>query len=231
MHESLALDQLKTLPLFESLSTDELLSVASLLHPRHVPGRHFLITVHEPGVVVYVILDGTLKVQRLRSDGKPVILSYLGPGDVVGEMSAVDRAARSADVITAESVDLLWMDRRDLRSSMEQIPQLSRNMLSLMASRLREANERIIARSLDVPGRLCHQLLWLAERYGEPTPDGHTRIELRTTQGELAELVDATREHVNRAFGMLRRRGAVSSDKRYRITLTDRRYLEALAEL
>src|SRR3954451_8432895 len=99
------------LELFQGLSPEELAELNGLLRTSTVQaGTHF-ITAEQPGEIVYVLLEGTVKIYVTRADGREVILAFLGPGDTVGEMSLVDSAGRSANVVTTEPSRLLAMDR------------------------------------------------------------------------------------------------------------------------
>jgi CRP/FNR family cyclic AMP-dependent transcriptional regulator len=198
------------LPLFEGLSATELAEVNHLLHCSHVPaGTHF-ITAEQPGEVVYVLLSGTVKIYVNRTDGREVILAFLGPGDTVGEMSLVDSAGRSANVMTTEPSKLLWMDRATFQTSLRQLAPLANNLVRLLANRLRFANEQIQALcTLDVPGRVARQILALSDRYGT--------VPIRLTQSDLADLVGASRERVNQVIVELKAKGAISVDSNHRI--------------
>src|ERR1700674_2252543 len=160
--------QLRDLELFQGLADDQLAQLNQLLRASNVAaGTHF-ITADQPGDVVYVLLEGTVKIYVSRADGREVILAFLGPGDTVGEMSLVDSAGRSANVVTTEPTRLLWMDRATFQACVKTIPLLAQNLVRLLSHRLRFANEQIQALcTLDVPGRVARQILALADRYGK----------------------------------------------------------------
>ncbi len=169
-----------------------------------------------------MILEGTAKVYVTPADGTEVILAILGPGEIVGEMSAADSLGRSASVLTLEDSTLLWMDRHAFLSSMEEMPTIARNLVGILSRRLRlaDTNPRCLA-ALDAHGRVAVQLLAFAREYGEPLPDGDTLIPLRLTQTDLAGLVGASRVRVNQALGYYRKRGSISLDKDHRIIVRD----------
>jgi CRP/FNR family transcriptional regulator, cyclic AMP receptor protein len=169
-----------------------------------------------------VILEGTAKVYLTHTDGQEVILAILGPGEIVGEMSAADSLGRSASVMTLEDSTLLWMDRYTFLSSMEEMPTIARNLVGILSRRLRlaDTNTRSLA-ALDVHGRVAAQLLAFAREYGEPLPEGGTLIPLRLTQTDLAGLVGASRVRVNQALGYYRKRGSISLNKDHRIIVRE----------
>jgi CRP-like cAMP-binding protein len=176
---------------------------------------------------VYVLLEGSVKVELLRPEGTEVIRAVLGPGEVVGEMSLADSLGRSAGVKTLEETTLLCMDRVTFLTSVEEAPALARNLANLLSRRLRLANAHVRSlAALDVPGRVAAQLLALAKEYGEPSPEGGTLIPLPLTQSDLAALVGASRVRVNQAMTFFKRRGWISVGADHRIIVHD---LDSLA--
>jgi CRP/FNR family transcriptional regulator, cyclic AMP receptor protein len=211
------------LDLFQGLAPEQLAELNGLLRSQTVQaGTHF-ITAEQPGEVVYVLLEGTVKIYVTRSDGREVILAFLGPGDTVGEMSLVDSAGRSANVVTTEPSRLLWMDRATFQACLRTLTPLANNLVRLLAHRLRFANEQIQALcTLDVTGRVARQILAMADRYGSRQEGGDVRIPLRLTQSDLAEIVGASRERVNQVIVDFKHRGFISVDPDHRIRVHDR---------
>lgn len=219
-------DTLARVLLFEGLPHSELERLSEYLYESRFPTGANVLVADQPGEAVYVILAGSVKVHTIRPDGTEVMLAVLGPGEVVGEMSAADSLGRSASVVTLEETTLLWMDPRMFRSSVASSTLLSRNLSEVLARRLRLANARLVAvASLDVPGRVASQLLSLAREYGQEMPGGK-RIPMRLTQADLAALVGASRVSVNQALGQFRKRGVISTCKDGRISVHDEEVLE-----
>ena len=82
----------------------------------------------QPGEIVYFILSGTVKIHVEQEDGRDVIISILGPGECVGEMSLLDQVGRSATVVTIEESEMLWLDRDKFRRFLAQMPSLAYNL-------------------------------------------------------------------------------------------------------
>lgn len=224
-----AVDDSRTLgklELFQGLTPEQLTELNGLLRCSTVQaGTHF-ITADQPGEVVYVLIEGTVKIYVTQADGREVILAFLGPGDAVGEMSLVDSSGRSANVVATEPSRLLWMDRASFQSALRNLAPLANNLVRLLSHRLRFANEQIQALcTLDVPGRVARQILAMAERYGCQQAGGEVRIPLRLTQSDLAELVGASRERVNQVIVDFKQRGYISVDPDHRIRVHDRQRL------
>ncbi len=221
--------QMREIDLFHGLSVADRLQVDSMLHRKTYPPGANLMTAETPGEVVYIIQSGTLKIHIEQSDGRDVILAILGPGDIVGEMSLIDSAGRSASVVTLDESELLWMSGRDFQSCLMRIPAVAQNLVRILSRRVRLANELIQALAhLDVHGRVARQLLSFAEKYGEPGGSTSVFIPIRLTQGDMADLVGASRKRVNQVMVTFREQGLIAQDERGYITVQDR---QALARL
>ena len=102
---------LKNLALFAGLEERDIRWLAERLHSKTFPADTSIMTVEQPGEVVYIIMTGTVKVHIEQAGGSDVVLAILGSGDTVGEMGMLDSAGRSASVDTLEKSTVLWMDR------------------------------------------------------------------------------------------------------------------------
>jgi len=221
-------EQLAPIQIFLGLTDGELSRISALLRSRRFPASTNVLPVDQPGEVAYIILNGTVKVHVEQADGSDVILAILGPGELLGEMSLVDRVGRSASAITMEESTLAWLDRATFQDLLDTIPAMGRNLVAILSRRLRLANTRIQSLATEsVSGRVARQLLAFSREYGESLADGGSRIPLRLTQSDLAELVGATRVRVNQALSALRKEEKISIDNNYRVTIHDPAALEA----
>jgi CRP/FNR family cyclic AMP-dependent transcriptional regulator len=214
--------------LFHNLDSEQLTWLNDHLHRRTVPPGSNIAFVEQPGEVVYIILEGTVKIHVEQLDGTDVILAILGPGDTVGEMSLVDSAGRSANVVTLEECSLLWMERAAFQECLQIMPAVTYNLVGILSNRLRLANEQIQAlATLDIYGRVARQILAFAQQYGQPVANEDLLIPIRLTQSDLADMVGASRERVNQVMVAYKRRKYISVDHDHRITVRNQ---EALAE-
>jgi CRP/FNR family cyclic AMP-dependent transcriptional regulator len=219
------------MPLFCDLSDGEISRVRGLLHGTVLSAHTNVLTVDQPGEVVYILVSGTVKIHAEQVDGTDVILAILGPGAVVGEMSVVDTLSRSATVQTMEESTLLWIDRASFWECLRTMPQLGVNLLRLFAGRMRMSNAQIQAlAALDVYGRVARQLLVLADEYGERRTDGTIHLPLRLTQSDFAGLIGASRARVNKVLGEFREWGYIRTDANQRMTLLDVQGLKSYFE-
>ncbi|MDX2044081.1 MAG: Crp/Fnr family transcriptional regulator [Acidobacteriota bacterium] len=206
--------------LFRELPAAQLQELIPLLHRKTFASGTAMMTEEQAGEVVYLIQSGTVKVCADSEDGSEVILTILGPGEIVGEMSALDQPMRSASVITLEKTQVLWIDRASFHRALLTMPRMSYNLSCILSARLRMADNQIrsLAR-LEVENRVARQLISFAERYGQTQSNGDTHIPIRLTQGDIAALIGASREHINKVIVAYKERGYLSVDRQYHITI------------
>ena len=203
--------------------------VSQRLHCRTYPAGTSLIMAEQPGEVVYIIQNGTVKIHIEQADGTDVILAILGPGDVVGEMSLIDSSGRSASVLTLEESTLFWMSGSTFQECLNTNLAFAQNLVRILTVRVRLANELIQAMAtLDVHGRVARQLLAFGEKYGKPGSDGNIVIPIRLTQSDIADLVGASRKRVNQVVVTFKQQGYISVDDKSHITVHDRKALARL---
>ena len=216
------LSTISQIAVFCNLQTNELEQIKGLLRRKIFAAQSTLMLVEQLGEAVYFILSGTLKVHVEQKDGTDVIISILGPGEIVGELALLDSGGRSANVVTLEETSLLWMDRASFKQCMQSIPEMALNLARTLAARLRLANAQIQAlAALDAECRVARQLLGFSDRYGQPQSNGDMHIPIRLTQSDIACMVGASREHVNKILVSYKERGYISVDSTYRITIRD----------
>jgi CRP/FNR family cyclic AMP-dependent transcriptional regulator len=217
---------LRDIGLFHGIPSDRLSWLAEHLHRRNIPPGTNIISAEQPGETVYVILSGCVKIHVEQANGTDVTLAILGPGDVVGEMSLLDGTGRSANVLALEDTSLLWMDRDAFEECLRNMPGVTANMMRILCNRLRYAGQQIQAlASMNVQGRVARQILDFAQRYGKVTPEGDVLIPIRLTQSDLASLVGASRERVNKIIAIAKRNEHISVDRDYHITVHNQQAL------
>lgn len=213
-------ERLRHIPLFSELAPDHLAHVNALLHRKTFAAGQSIMAVEHPGEVVYLLSSGAVKIYVEGEEETDVILAILGPGEVVGEMSLIDRLGRSADVVTLEDCTLLWMDRAAFWECLQTMPPMTFALTRILSRRVRMADAHIRSlATLDVYGRVARQLLTFAHEYGQPAADGSVLIPLRLTQNDIAGLVGASRVRVNQVLVAWKRRKYLSVDAHHRITL------------
>ncbi len=166
---------------------------------------------------VYVILSGEVDIAVTAEDGRDVWLAKLGPGDLVGEMGVLDGGTRSADVRAAPRSELWRIGRQVVLQTLRDEPSSALELLAMMAGRLRVTDLLLQERALlDIGARLARLLL------------DSERATISQSQGEMARLIGASRERVNRKLAAWRAAGWIDIGP-YGVKLLDRAALTAFA--
>jgi CRP/FNR family cyclic AMP-dependent transcriptional regulator len=190
---------------------------------RHTRGA-VLFHEHDESDRIVVVLSGRVKVSTVTDDGREVVLAFRGPGDLVGELSSIDRRPRSATVSAVEPVEALTLAASEFRAFLHAHPRVALLLLEMLTRRLRDADrKRVEFAAHDTVGRVSARLVELAEAHGRPAGEG-VEITLPLSQEELAGWTGASREAVGKALQLMRGLGWVATQRR-RITVLD---LEAL---
>ena len=175
------------------------------------------------------LLAGRAKVTSLSSAGREAIVAVRGPGDLVGEMAAVDAQPRSATVTTLEPVEALLVPGSAFAAFLERYPRVALVILRMVAGRLRYADaQQAEFATTDVVGRVSHRLVELSERFGT-TEGARIEIELPLSQEELAAWTGASREAVSKALQLLRSLRIVETGRRH-VTVLDHEALRRRAQ-
>ena len=211
---------LADIELFKGLTSTQLEWVAQRAHRRVFEAGRNVLTIEQPGEAVYIILHGTVKI-HIEQGQRDVIVSILGAGDLLGEMSLIDSVGRSASAVTLEDSLLLWMDKLTFNYLLDNFTAVARNLVRILSARVRLSDQLIQAlATLDVNGRVARQLLAFAEKYGHEK-DGATQIRIMLTQSDIADLVGASRKRVNQAMVLFKERGLIDTDHEGRIAIKD----------
>lgn len=210
---------LAQVPLFADLDAESLRTLAAAAHHRAFQAGDIIFHRGDPGQVLYVIRKGKVKIFLTSSDGQEVALAVLGSGECFGELALLDGQPRSAAAIALEPVQAYTLMRSDFIAAVNRHPRIAIQVMNVLSHRLRQTDEMIEDLLFrDIYGRVAKKLLELSETHGVRTPDG-IRIELRLTQAELAAMVGASRESVNKVMGYLTQKQYIMTDK-HRTTVT-----------
>jgi CRP/FNR family transcriptional regulator, cyclic AMP receptor protein len=200
-------DVLRQAPLFSALDDEAASALRASMSEIKIRRGEVLFREGDSGDRLFVVSDGKVKLGRTSSDGRENLLAILGPGQMFGELSLFDPGPRSATVTAVTDVSMLVLSHDEMVRWLSGRPEVARGLLSQLAGRLRKAND-VVADLVfsDVPGRVAKALLDLSARFGRTADDGvHVHHDL--TQEELAQLVGASRETVNKALADFAQRG------------------------
>ncbi|KFI69604.1 Transcription regulator, crp family [Bifidobacterium magnum] len=166
---------------------------------------------------LYVIANGMVKLTRVAEDKRVRLLSIQARGEILGEIPVFDPEGgpRTANAIAmVNNTRVVWLDNDTIYAWLNRYPGIAVDMMQVLAHRMRENYERISDLVfMDVPGRLAKTLLDLASRFGQPIEDG-LKVPHDLTQEEMAQLVGASRETVNKALMDFVNRGWIAREGR-----------------
>jgi CRP/FNR family transcriptional regulator, cyclic AMP receptor protein len=200
-------DVLRETPLFEALTDVDASALRAGIINVHLDRGERLFSEGDSGHKLYIILSGKIKLTKAAPDGRENLLSVHGPGEMFGELSLFDPIPRTSSATAVTSAVLAGIAHDDLRTWLSTRPEVAMHLLQALAQRLRRINEvKADLVFTDVPGRVAKALLDLAERFGSPGMLG-VQVNHDLTQEELAQLVGASRETVNKALADFAARG------------------------
>lgn len=213
MHEEL----LARLPLFQNLEPASRQALDAEVRALKLQRGGILFRSGDEADGLYVLLTGKVKLTKPSRQPQPTItvtrrgramvpapreslLGLIGPGEMFGELSVIDGGFRSTTATAMLDCHLAHVPRQSILGLVAHHHDVSQAMLHQMAHRVRESNETISGLVLsDVPGRMAYLLLSLADRFGVPGDHG-VEVHHDLTQAELAQMVGASRETVNKVL-------------------------------
>ena len=221
MNESSIADLLGDLDLFADLGVGELESVAATGTPEKLRRGDVLFSEGDEAHDLYVVQRGRVAMVNKSFDGRESVVYLMEYGDVFGDMPLFDGLTRSTEARALETSQVVRIPYGPIREIYETHPDLLWRVIELLSTRLRNTDAALAdSVFLDVTGRTAKRLLELA--------DGEDQFTLPVTQEELAGMVGASRERVNKAIASFIRLGWLEQqDRTYKIVQRDRLELRA----
>ena len=218
MEPDIATTYFKQVSFFADLSEEEMQALSSATKRRTFRSGEVIFHRDDPGQVLYMIKEGKVKICIISPDGQEVSLTVFGKGEVFGEFAILDGLPRSTDAVALEKVECYTLQRSDFLNAILKNPKIAILVLEALSKRLRTTNQMVEDLIfLDVYGRVAKKLLELADTHGVKTEEG-VLIDVRLTQQELASMVGASRESVNKVLGYFTDKDFISTDK-HRVTI------------
>ena len=192
--------------LFAGLSDQERAAIFARARIRNVSPGEMLFTIGSPGDHMMAVIHGTIRISVPSSEGKELLIAIIKPGEIVGELSVLDGHERSADAKAASACTLAILDRRDILPFLDRNPSTWPRLIKLLCQRLRQTDQILAELALlELPVRLAKAMLRTV-----PTTDSTMRSpKVTLSQRELANMVGATRESVNKCLRKWQRNGIV----------------------
>ncbi len=213
--------------LFRHLLDNDLELIAQDMVERHFAPGDFIFHEGDPGQVMYLVKSGQVRIFVNGLDGSETSVILIGqPGEMFGELAVVDGLPRSATAVALDETTLYTLSREDFRHHMRRCPQFSLNFMQELSLRLRYNTQQMDSLvSLGVPQRLARKLMELAQNYGQVSHEG-VYINMLLTQTDLASLIGATRESINKNLRDFRQRRWIQVHQGH-ITILDPEALRA----
>lgn len=207
---------IRELPLFQGLSDTNLAYVAECMERRSFRKGTSLFMRGESSHYVFIVEKGLVRVCDRRCPDNEVLIAYLGAGELLGEIHALDGDGHSADVLATIDTVCLCIEKKDFLYCLHAFPDLAFNLLTLTTKRLRNTSDRIALLSTqDTLGRLARQLEILASQCGIPTDNGGIEIPLPLSQDDLAALTGVSRQSINSAMQTFREQKTVECSRKH----------------
>ncbi len=207
-------DVLSRAPMFAALDPEAAAALQASMETLSLGKGQVLFNEGERGDRLYVITEGKMKLGHTSTDGRESLLAVLGPAELLGELSLFDPGPRTATATALTETSLMGLGHAALRPWLTGRPEVAEALLQALAQRLRRTNDQMADLVFsDVPGRVAKTLLDLGEKFGRPLPDG-VHVTHDMTQEELAQLVGASRETVNKALADFAARGWIRLESR-----------------
>lgn len=208
------------IPLFRNLDADTLGLLAGLARIRRCVAGEEIVQQNLPPDGVYVIVKGRASVSVAARDGRVLTLLDIGESEIIGEVSLLDGGLPSATVTAITNLELIVVDRQSFMTLLEERPKIAVALLPVLASRLR----RLTAWADDLAGlslsaRVAKCLLGLLAAHGQELGPSRSRIGRRFSQENLASMVGATRESINKHLGRLGRNGILAKESGYLVVV------------
>lgn len=209
---------LGSIRLLAGLSKEELAELAAHMHVRNYRAEQTIVAAHDDTADVFFILSGRVQVTIYSRTGREINYRDLEPGDNFGELSAIDGAKRSANVIAAIPSIVASMTAVDFRHMLQRYPSVLDSTLRALTLRIRQLSERVADFSRPGPVRVCAELL----RIAEPFRQGRgASIVPAPVQKDLANRITINREEVSRTIKQLDKAGLVQRSGRRKLVLLD----------
>jgi len=203
---------LKQVPLLRCLRAEDLKRLSAAFRVQSVRKGDVLFHKGNEGTALYVIKKGSIKIALSSMTGDEVILAIFSEGDFFGEMSLLDGMPRSADAVALEPSTLLVLNRSEFIHFLRGNEEAIEAILNCLSMRLRKTDDHLEDTCfLNISARFAKKLVELAEAHGQEE-EGSLLIDMDLKQRDLASMVGATRESINKELRTLREKGLVTTE-------------------
>jgi CRP/FNR family transcriptional regulator, cyclic AMP receptor protein len=207
------IERLRQVPLFAALKMADLERLVEDFRVREYTRDEIIFRQGDDSREIYVVLKGKVRIFKISPSGNETSISIFSTYDLIGEQAAIANRPRNASAKAIGSVSLLTMSQDRFLRHLEAIPTLALNLTRLLSQKLDwTASYAESIAQFDAAGRLLHILLYYTERYGQKLEGKGYKVDLSLNQTDLASMVGARREWINRLLADWRKRGLLEYD-------------------
>ena len=201
---------ISSVSIFDGLDDQSMSSLEKIVSVRDYPKGSMIILEEEFGDIVFIVMNGTVKITRVNDEGREVILAMLGEYEIFGEMAIIDGEARSANALAQEDCELLAIQKSEFLNLLRRNFKISFALMRELAKRLRKSDQQIEALSLsDAEHRIGVSVLNLAEDMGV-IRKGQVTIDKLPFQQDIANMSGTSRETVPRVLKLFEDRHMIT---------------------
>jgi CRP/FNR family transcriptional regulator, nitrogen oxide reductase regulator len=223
------IDYLSQIPLFKSLSPDELHEIVQKGRIRQAGMDEFYFLQGDPAESIFILRDGRVKLTQVTTDGQQILLRFIGPWTLFAIVGLVADRVYPVSAQVAEPGSAYVWKREDLMGFINIYPGLAMNAMQLMAGYVQEFQDRLREMATErVERRLARTLIRLASQSGKKTEEG-VQIDLQLSRQDLAEMIGTTLYTVSRIFSQWEAAGLILSG-RERVVVRNPHGLVRIAE-
>lgn len=210
---------LQKIQLFNEMSHEEMEELARTARMESVKKKNAIFLPGDPSLQVYLLKEGRVKISRVSEEGREVTLALLEPGEIFGELEALDDSPRDTLAEALDDTQLCVIQKERFVALIRRKPELSFRLTKLIGFQMRRIQSRVedlVFR--DVPARLAHLLIQLSKDYGKGMPEG-VSLQIKLTHQEMANLIGSIRETVSTVLGEWKKEGLIAVEGRRIILL------------
>jgi len=214
MEEKSKIWYLQKIKLFKEMNPEDMGKLDRMTRMKSVRKKTPIFFPGDPSQQVYLLKEGRVKISRISEEGREVTLALLEPGEIFGELEVLGDSPRDTLAEALDDSQICVVSKDLFLEMVRSKPEFSFRLTKLMGARMQKIERRVEDLVFkDVPSRLAHLLLDLAENHGRKTPEG-ILIQIKITHQEIANLIGSIRETVSAILGEFKREGWISFEGR-----------------
>jgi CRP/FNR family transcriptional regulator, cyclic AMP receptor protein len=204
---------LAKVPVFETLSDEDLERVGEVAVPRSFAPTEVVFREGDASDTCYIVRSGHARAIRAHGDGRTITLANFGTGDIFGELAMFERESRSATVEATSEMQVIAILGGDMRRLLGAHQEMAFKLVVALGRRLRETNERLARQSFQtVQSRVASALSQFVEAE-QARGAGTSDVLVTATQADIAQLAGSSRESASRSLAVLERAGVIKQGR------------------